>query len=100
MGEDFVDVTRKGRVRPDATNRGTRGRHKDDAQTATIPRRLCPSTQMRAYMLDCAGIIAQPIEAHANKKSLSTTMQGNYAGFAQSVVAVVARFVRPALAGS
>ena len=51
-------------------------------------------------MLDCAGIIAQPIEAQANKKSFSTTMQGNYAGFAQSVVAVVAFFARPALAGS
>ena len=44
LGDDFVDVTRRGRVRPDATNRGTRGRHKDAAQTATLPRALCPST--------------------------------------------------------
>ncbi len=39
LGDDFVDVTRRGRVRPDATNRGTRGRHKDAAQTATLPLR-------------------------------------------------------------
>ena len=38
-GDDFVDVTRRGRVRPDATNRGTRGRHNDAAQTATLPLR-------------------------------------------------------------
>ena len=36
MGDGFVDVTRRDRVRPDATNRGTRGRHKDDALTATL----------------------------------------------------------------
>ena len=51
-------------------------------------------------MRDCASIIAQPIKAQANKESFSTTMQGNYAGFAQSVAAVVAFFARPALAGS
>ena len=38
-GEDFVDVTRRGRVRPDATNLMACGRHGDAAQTATLPRR-------------------------------------------------------------
>ena len=48
-------------------------------------------------MLHCAGIIAQAILAQANKKSFSTTMQGNYAGCAQSVVAVVDFLARPRL---
>jgi hypothetical protein len=37
--EDFADVTRRGRVCPDVTNRKTGGKHKDAAQTATLPRR-------------------------------------------------------------
>ncbi len=37
LGEDFVDVTRRGRLSPDATNLGTCGRHGDAAQTATLP---------------------------------------------------------------
>ena len=36
-GEDFFDVTRRGRLRPDATNLRTCGRHGDAAQTATLP---------------------------------------------------------------
>ena len=36
-GEDFVDVTRRGRVRPDAMDLMTCGRHGDAAQTATLP---------------------------------------------------------------
>ncbi len=36
-GEDFGDVTRRGRLRPDATNLRTCGRHGDAAQTATLP---------------------------------------------------------------
>src|ERR1700730_15001908 len=55
---------------------------------------------MRAYMLARASIIAQPIESRGNKFFFSTTMQGNYAGFAQSVVAIVDFFARQALAGS
>ena len=51
-------------------------------------------------MLVCASIIAQPIESQGNKKFFSTIMQGNYAGFAQSVVAIVDFFARQALAGS
>ncbi len=37
LGEDFVDVTRRGRLSPDATNLGTCGRHGDAAQTTTLP---------------------------------------------------------------
>ena len=51
-------------------------------------------------MLVCASIIAQPIESQENKKSFSINMLGNYAGFAQSVVAIVDFFARQALAGS
>ena len=51
-------------------------------------------------MLVCASIIAQPIESQGNKKFFSTAMQGNYAGIAQSVVAIVDFFARQALAGS
>ena len=51
-------------------------------------------------MLVCASIIAQPIESRGNKFFFSTIMQGNYAGFAQSVDAVVDFFARQALAGS
>ena len=51
-------------------------------------------------MLVCASIIAQPIESQGNKKIFSTIMQGNYADFAQSVVAIVDFFARQALAGS
>ena len=36
-GEDFVDATRRGRARPDATNLRTCGRHKNAAQTVTLP---------------------------------------------------------------
>ena len=77
----------------------TCGRHADSAQCGRPPGRgeVCPSTEMRAYMLDCASIIAQPLESKEIKKILSTTMQGNYAGFAQSVVVF---FARQALAGS
>ena len=58
-------MTRRGRVRPDATNLRTCGRHGDAAQPRRRPCRgeVCPSTQMRAYMLACASIIAKPIEA-------------------------------------
>ena len=42
-------------------------------------------------MLVCASIIAQPIESQENKNFSSRTMQGNYAGFAQSVVAMRVR---------
>jgi hypothetical protein len=38
-GEDFVDVNRRGRVRPDATNLRIFGRHKDAGQRASLPRR-------------------------------------------------------------
>src|SRR5271163_5331395 len=55
---------------------------------------------MRAYMLDCASIIAQPIGSRGNKNLFSTIMQWNYAGFAQSVVVIVDLFARQALAGS
>jgi hypothetical protein len=51
-------------------------------------------------MLVCASIIAQPIESQGNKIISSTIMQGNYAGFAQSVVVIVDYFARQALAGS
>jgi hypothetical protein len=51
-------------------------------------------------MLVCASIIAQPVLSQGIKKSFSTTMQGNYAGFAQSVVAIIDLFVRQALADS
>jgi len=40
LGEDFVDVTRTGRLPPDASNRGTSSRYKEAAQTATSPRRV------------------------------------------------------------
>jgi hypothetical protein len=53
---------------------------------------LCPSTLMRADMLICAGIIAQPIEPQGNRIFLSPIMHGNYAGFARSAVAIVERF--------
>ena len=48
-------------------------------------------------MLVCASIIAQPIESRGNKFFFSRTMQGNYTGFARSVVDL---FARQALAGS
>jgi hypothetical protein len=48
-GKDFVDVRRRGRVRTDAANRGTRGSHKDAAQAATLPR---PATSL---YLDASG---------------------------------------------
>jgi hypothetical protein len=51
-------------------------------------------------MLVCASIIAQPIESQGNKNFLSTIMLGNYAGFAQSVIAIVDFFARQALACS
>jgi hypothetical protein len=44
---------------------------------------------MRVDMLDCASIIAQPIESEGNKIISSTIMQVNYAGFAQEVVVIV-----------
>jgi hypothetical protein len=50
-------------------------------------------------MLVCASIIAQASESQGIKKLISTIMQGNYAGFAPSDVAVVGFFARPA-AGS
>jgi hypothetical protein len=51
-------------------------------------------------MLAGASIIAQPIESQGNKKSLSTTMQGNYAGFAESVVVIADVYARQAHASS
>jgi hypothetical protein len=50
-------------------------------------------------MLAGASIIAQPIEAQGNNNFHSKTMQVNYAGFAQSVVAIVDFMARQALAG-
>ena len=50
-------------------------------------------------MLACASIIAQPIESQGNKNFHSKIMQGNYAGFVQSVVAIVDLLARHALAG-
>jgi hypothetical protein len=47
-------------------------------------------------MLVCTGIITQPIELQANKNCCSPIMHGNYAGFAQSVVAIVEFFARQA----
>src|SRR6202453_481519 len=91
-GEDLFDVTPSGRLRPDPTNLRTCGIHGDAvrAKSRRRPHRgRCPSTWMRAYMLICASIIAQPIKSQGIKKSTSTTMQGNYASFAQSVVAIV-----------
>jgi hypothetical protein len=61
---------------------------------------LCPSTLMRADMLVCASIIAQPTESQGNKNFLSRNMHGNYAGFARSVVAIADFFARQARAGS
>jgi hypothetical protein len=55
---------------------------------------------MRVDMLACASIIPQPIESQGNEKFFSTIMQGNYAGFAQSVVVIVDLFARQALAAS
>src|SRR5271170_6433150 len=55
---------------------------------------------MRVNMLVCASIITQPIESQGNKRFISINMLGNYAGFAQSVVAIVDFFARQALAGS
>jgi hypothetical protein len=37
LDKDFVDVTRRGRLRPDATNLRFRGKHGDAAQTAALP---------------------------------------------------------------
>jgi hypothetical protein len=51
-------------------------------------------------MLVCASIIEQRIESQGNKKISSAIMQGNYAGFAHSVVVIVDFFARQALAGS
>ena len=51
-------------------------------------------------MLARASIIAQTIESQGNKNVFSAIMQGNYAGFAQSVVAIVDFSARHALAGS
>jgi hypothetical protein len=70
--------------------------HRAPAQPRQRPCRgeVCPSTLMRPYMLDCANIIAQPVESQGNKKYFSITMQGNYAGFAESVVAIVDFFTR------
>jgi hypothetical protein len=39
-----------------------------------------PSTEMRTHMLACKCIIAQILEAQANKKSFPVVMQVNYAG--------------------
>ena len=59
----FVDVTRRGRVRPDATDLMTCGRHGDAAQTATLPWRGMSLYLDASVYAGLRRIIAQPIES-------------------------------------